>query len=421
MCLLDAGGGLLYWMRKDHTLRCDTQTTLSGLMRKPLVLGITNSGGRWSFIVGKGQAEVRAMDVPDLPLVYNYPIDAPQQIALAADGKRFAVVDQQGFIHTYSLPTPESTPGWRFKRLVSKLVEHKQYSKLDELFEKITQRTTVFPWNYQAGDYKYLSYVIHNPNPWVRKQLDLAALSQAWLKERPDSELALHIKIQLLTSKGWEARADGTADTVTEEGWKEFLQTHREAFELLGPTLKKDKPSPLAFHTVVCVAQAEGWNPAKLRPYIDRLEKLYPRDVFTHKMILEYFSPKWSGKLRDSEKHARQIAEQRGPGGGDAYYAEMASNMCLQYHADQVFGELGFDYERAQRGWKFVQEHDSRPHRGLLGALYFAFLKPDEPRLKALSTKVMEEKVPFQYEVFPNRLLSHMSVAEYVNAKFPVE
>jgi len=99
----------------------------------------------------------------------------------------------------------------------------------------------------------------------------------------------------------------------------------------------------------------------------------------------------------------------------------MASNMCLQFHADQVFGELGFDYERAQRGWKFVQEHDGRPHRGLLGALYFAFLKPDEPRLKALSTKVMEEKVPFQYEVFPNRLLYHMSVAEYVNAKFPVE
>lgn len=97
----------------------------------------------------------------------------------------------------------------------------------------------------------------------------------------------------------WDARGEGYADTVTDEGWKimgEKLAIARKALErawLLNP-----RDSAIAYE-MMTVALGEGGKQKSMELWFDRAMELNPNDYGACRQKLYYLEPKWYGSDAD--------------------------------------------------------------------------------------------------------------------------
>jgi hypothetical protein len=125
----------------------------------------------------------------------------------------------------------------------------------------------------------------------------------AWAKSHPDSIYPPLARSIALKSYAWEARGDGYADSVSENGWKLYAERLDLAFQNLKKIAAQPGTKPAAFW-VNYLTVARGLNaPADhVLQVAEAAVAEHPDDAGIYSNICVYLLPRWHGKPGQWEK-----------------------------------------------------------------------------------------------------------------------
>jgi hypothetical protein len=185
---------------------------------------------------------------------------------------------------------------------------------------------------------------------------------RGWLERNPDSRLARTFRLKKLVEDAWEARGGGFADTVTPEGWKIFHDKLGEAESIVDTFVKEPTIPPAAYPKIFAISMGQQWDAVRTRTFVDRMLKECPDNYAGHNAYATSLLPRWGGELEDCKEYAERVAREVPGPTGEAAYSSIAITLH-PYHLYEVFGELGFDRERAQAGVKqLYRDHLDSAH-----------------------------------------------------------
>ena len=266
-----------------------------------------SSDEAWLLGVGRGQVEVRRREVLSEPALFNADFELAAQVAIAPNVLRFAVVDQDGVLSVQSLAERPSLPVWDFWKIVMSLIRDKQYDLLEQLGELLQNDPEPFASSASITKYNLFTQAVIGGGDaadgvdgprW--KWLD------DWLEAKPDSKLAALLEVNRLVVEGWQARGNGLADTVTDEGWDVLHRKITQAARAK-PVLEGEKPPPHLFMWMFDIAKAEGWDDERCQEYAEQLVELSPEYLPPHLCMMEKL-PAALGRRTSPRIHPRRLA-----------------------------------------------------------------------------------------------------------------
>lgn len=275
---------------------------------------------------------------------------------VAANWARALAVLCVGFITTASGAVQAVADGAaarrEFMRDVSATLAREDFRALDAMADELWSQKARMPegvWKLQ------LFYDAMTVQPAERKNADwkgLFARLDRWHAQQPSSATERIVRAHLLASYAWDARGNGYADTVTEEGWKLFAARLAQARELLDadPALQR---WPGYFEVMLIIAMGEGWERPRYDRLFDRAVQLAPDyETFYFRKALN-LQPKWSGR-DESEwvEFARQSAAATRAEHGDEFYARIVwATLPPATATVEKFRAAGVEWSRMRAGF----------------------------------------------------------------------
>ncbi|WP_329586468.1 hypothetical protein OG500_35720 [Kitasatospora sp. NBC_01250] len=139
---------------------------------------------------------------------------------------------------------------------------------------------------------------------WARIELlqEIAAHRDAWLEDwlraRPDSCTATTVQAQLLLHRAWEARGDGSGQSVPANRMARFLVLAKAALETAQQAAPLAPEDPGPWVVMVTAARALRHGHEEFVPLWDQLVLRAPHHYLGHRQALEYWCAKWAGSHR---------------------------------------------------------------------------------------------------------------------------
>jgi len=192
---------------------------------------------------------------------------------------------------------------------------------------------------------------------------------ESWMKQRPGSITAPVALAGSLETWAWMARGSGTADKVTDDGWKLFEERIKRAREVLDAAEKLQPMCPQWYSAMMTVGLAQGWDGKQMQALFEKGTAFEPEYFYLYKEYANYLQPKWEGHPGDSTAFARVSADKIGGDGGDLIYFWIATVLIKRGNGVMPTGEM--DWQRIQRG-EHVLETRYRATRGTTNQ--FAFM-----------------------------------------------
>lgn len=357
-------------------------------------LGIS-SDEKWVLAVGRGQAEVRRLDLPSLPSLHAADLEHSSQLAVAADVLRIAAVDQDGRLTVLALSAEPALPIWKFQNTVIELVRDKQFELLDKLSDLLQDDPEPFSFDPSSPKHHVFVERMLRIDGWERSEPPKAGLLDEWLQQRPDSKLARLLLVRQLVSAGWSARGSGFANSVTEEGWNVFHQKITQAHVEAKKLLAQDRPPPEAFMWLFDIAKAESWSEEKCMEEADRVTELSPQYLMPHLCMVEKSLMRWGGAPHSSALYASWASDKIDGPAGDALYCQLVARIAAYEEPPLLVDELGIDWERVFKGCAALQDMPQRRPLGVLLELQFADVLGDKQRLQRAARIIDQERTPF--------------------------
>jgi hypothetical protein len=240
--------------------------------------------------------------------------------------------------------------------------------------------------------YRLAQYVKQHP---VAPETDAEQKAiEAWLKRNEASRLGRICLASQEIRRGWNARGDGAASTVSPENFQIFDQHLERAANIL-ETFRDEETIPnYAYELIFDVAKAQNWLDKKTEYYVERLFREHPKYIPAHTARMEGLLPRWGGGPDDCRQYADRVARHIGGQEGDAAYAQMVVGLT-HYGNHGIVDELGFDPQRFQAGLDFHYRNNRHsPHYLQLGLL-LASIAGDEGRMKQFAMKIDEQRSPY--------------------------
>jgi hypothetical protein len=165
-------------------------------------------------------------------------------------------------------------------------------------------------------------------------QSRIAKLEQ-WIKDSPASSTPRVALAHAYIRFAWKARGNGSAETVTPEGWKLFNQRVHSARTVLEDAAKASGADPQWYREMQTVALAQGWDRAQVDALANQALANEPGYYYFALAQANYLLPKWYGKPGESEQYAEEVADRTGGTEGDAVYFQIAGelNCCRRTQA----------------------------------------------------------------------------------------
>jgi hypothetical protein len=165
-------------------------------------------------------------------------------------------------------------------------------------------------------------------------QSRIAKLEQ-WIKDSPASSTPRVALVHAYIRFAWKARGNGSAETVTPEGWKLFNQRVHSARTVLEDAAKASGADPQWYREMQTVALAQGWDRAQVDALANQALANEPGYYYFALAQANYLLPKWYGKPGESEQYAGEVADRTGGTEGDAVYFQIAEalNCCRMTQA----------------------------------------------------------------------------------------
>jgi hypothetical protein len=177
---------------------------------------------------------------------------------------------------------------------------------------------------------------------------------QRWQLARPKSITARVALAWVDINYAWEARGDGFAKTVSENGWKTFGERITEAKRILDDASTLPTKCPEWYTAMQDVARDEGWSMDKARDLYDEAVKFEPDYYYFARNMAYYLLPKWHGEQGDTEKFMQETADRLGGDKGDILYFQVATFVICGCEEDPHLSseriEKGFEASERQYG-----------------------------------------------------------------------
>lgn len=175
-----------------------------------------------------------------------------------------------------------------------------------------------------------------------------------WVKARPESITARIALALAYLDYAQDARGSGYANTVSESGWKLFVERTAEARRILKEAWSLPRKCPEWYVAMQVVSVNQGWSVTEARALFEEANKFDP-EYYTYARDLAYYLlPKWSGNAGDTEKFVQEIADRIGGDKGDILYFQVAAADYVICGCDSN-PELSWD--RIKRGFEASEKH----------------------------------------------------------------
>jgi hypothetical protein len=347
--------------------------------------------------IGRGVVEIFWLDALGTPAIHPAECELAVQAEVAQQRLRFAIIDQKGYLAVLEMGETYQNPGRRFTLVLRTLAKGRRYAALDEFAELLKDDPVPFPWEPSRTKYDAFDTLAIHEGP---EELSGLERINAWLEASPRSQCARTLEIGAIVERGWKARGTGFAGTVSPEGWRVFHTSLEEANEKALKLFEEEHPPAHAYQWLFEIAKGQSWPEEEWEPFQKRLMKQSPAYLPPHQTMIEKLLVRWGGRPTSAERYAREVADAIGGGDGDVAYAELALRVAWYETGDMVVKELGFDYDRVQRGWQHMQNQPGGRTRGLMGELFMAQRTGETGRAGKLLRRIEQEKHPYHPGLF---------------------
>jgi len=241
-----------------------------------------------------------------------------------------------------------------FRVTVLDLFNGENFAQLEEIASAARTQKSRFT----GGAWKLHTFYAVLENPGSRTAADeqwnahIARL-QRWIDSKPDSITPRVALAETYIQFAWKARGNGSADTVTDDGWKLFgerIQRAQDTLDLAKPLAAHD---PEWFRAMQVVALAQNWDQKRVAKLVEDAFTAEPGFYYFYTEQANYLLPKWDGAPGDSERFAKNVADRVGGPEGDAIYFQVAVSLnCCRSHPQAP----DISWDRVKQGFAALEQ-----------------------------------------------------------------
>jgi hypothetical protein len=194
------------------------------------------------------------------------------------------------------------------------------------------------------------------PSPMHATQPDWKALFSKldqWVAARPRSITARVALASAYLAYATDARGEGYANTVTENGWKLFGERIAQARRVLQEASALPTKCPEWYVAMLLVAENQDWDAAKKLALFDEAFNFEPGYYYLARVRASHLLPKWAGEPGDTEKFTEEVADRIGGDKGDILYFQIAS---ANYVICGCQDDPHLSWERIQQGFAATEK-----------------------------------------------------------------
>ena len=233
----------------------------------------------------------------------------------------------------------------------------------------------------------YEGFIIPEARRKAYPASELAVVFDEWATAWPESVMPYMGLARLYHNYAWDARGDGYAYTVTEEGWRDFhhyIALAWDVFEEAEAAVQERDGQFYTFWADVATGQPRAQTRgAMYAPLFEGLRQLLSGPADPNQEIARIFRegadrfpgylplyrvraftllPRWYGGPGDVEAFLREEADRLDGSMGDKIYALVTAYLSGRYVSNSEFMERhAFEWERVERGHRALLEDYPTP------------------------------------------------------------
>lgn len=286
-----------------------------------------------------------------------------------------------------------------------------QFAKLEALIEALSQpdQLTDDGMPRLQGIYDGLWDFLYAWKDW---QAELDKIDQ-WRKEFPDAYGPDLVEAIVWRAWAWHTRGEGTASTVTPEGWKLFADKISRANDILEHSKYRASRSPLWYQLSLGVARDAGWERKRYGTLFDEATQRFQWYVPFYLWATNYLSPQWGGSYAEVDALARRTTQF--PLGADyslyaRVYWHLTNSEALEF---DLFHDSPATWSQLKSGFEGLMKRYPRSKWNLNAYAYMACLANDASSYGMLRARIGSTVIPTAWasnhstEVCDERLLGH--------------
>jgi len=235
---------------------------------------------------------------------------------------------------------------------IASLLNHEEFDLLDQIASQARSSKSRF----SGGKWKLSAFYqgLERPpgaDPEWRHHIQKL---KSWKSHNPESLTARIALAVAYTAYGWDARGSGTADTVTEEGWRLFAERTAVAARILKDASALRERCPHWYAAMLEVALAQGMDPAAEESLFQQAIAFEPLYDPYYRARAWFLLPIWNGEEGETEAFAEKTATMIGGEEGNVLYYEIAAQLACSCN-------VGFDLKHLS--WKRIQAGQAAQQR----------------------------------------------------------
>jgi hypothetical protein len=279
------------------------------------------------------------------PIAAQYPPTTTgqtiSQLPATADGMRPVVVEDQCVTISRGIKAEAIGLLWQRK-----------YQALDAMAARLQRDNIAFP-NGDSTICFFYEGVSDLPKDYTDAQWEqrIQALRD-WFEADAESMPARVALATGLYNYSWKARGNGYADTVTQDGWRQFGERLDEARRILVAAERLGPDSPVYYSTRLRIAFMDGSSRDECEHLFEQCITAFPGHTRFYLTKANFLLPRWLGAPGEWEAFAAASANHVGGEAGDMLYAQIVWSMHDKRIFGNIFRESTIEWPRLQRGFE---------------------------------------------------------------------
>lgn len=319
----------------------------------PLYDGGFLTGHPWIWTLSDTYLELRNQETLRIEKRIDLPAGLPpEHTQVFPDNDRLVTVTPEGQVTVWDAYLDAGTSLQDLLKVTSQEFAAGRFDAFEELARRWNDRTENFEDNEHETPYTYLMRIVQRNA--VRDQGPDAGPYQNlhdWVEKNPDNCKFMRIALfRLYLADGYQARGDGFANTVTEEGWQAFYDNMERSWDVLEPLFDEEEVPAEGYTSAIIAGKNLQWDREIVNQYLRQAFEKYPtyHRTFTEEAIARL--PRWGGKPGETEYLARFTADKLGGEEGDILYAQISQHVARFVGWDNIDTETSFSRERILQG-----------------------------------------------------------------------
>lgn len=242
-----------------------------------------------------------------------------------------------------------------YRDAIAQLLKQEKFAALDCLADAARTGKTRFPGG--AWKLRNLYIGLEEPRPGHPTHEDWLhhlELIEQWAHKNPQSIAAPIALAEAYVGYAWDARGDGSSNTVSDSGWKLFGERIAKAKTILDNSSALASKCPDWYIAMQQVARGQSWELPEATALFQQAVAFEPAYQYYYRTQATYLLPKWSGGEGDAAGFAKESADRMGGEAGDALYFLIAETIVCACE-DVEFSH--FSWPRLQSGFTALEKN----------------------------------------------------------------